>query len=351
MKIAVVIPHGHDFGEQGATSIDLCAVEFASYSKYIDTTTFFVNQVANPLSHNCKFFEKRNLTDLCFKLRDHQPDLIVVHQNLKYAYFLSKNTNAKVLLHRHNYYERKGPLSVWNKSRQFNRLAGLIVVSHSVAEGLRRDFPRVKTSISTTYNGINVSDWAPSSKRRKVIVFAGRAHPTKGATQLLEALTSTLPEFPDWSAELYVSRGHSSPIAMGQILSLARALPDRITVIPDAPFSQVKSALQTAEISVMPTQDPEPFGRSAIEAMAGGAALIASKLGGLSEVLAKDVALPLEDLSASGIAAAIGMLIKDNGLRSSLALAGRRHVIANFSLERTSSELDRLYQYVVSTSA
>lgn len=127
-------------------------------------------------------------------------------------------------------------------------------------------------------------------------------------------------------------------------MQLSERLPDKISIIRDAPLSRVKTALESAAICVMPTQDPEPFGRSAIEAMAGGAALIASNLGGLSEVLADHASVRLHDVSQDRIKNELLKLMQDMEKVNRLSVAGRHHVHKKFHLKQASDNLDFIYK-------
>ena len=79
-------------------------------------------------------------------------------------------------------------------------------------------------------------------------------------------------------------------------------LGSRAEIQTDQPHSVVKRAYESAAIAIVPSIFPEPFGRTAIEAFAGGAALVASRSGGLSEVVG-DAALTLERVTPEAISA------------------------------------------------
>ena len=79
------------------------------------------------------------------------------------------------------------------------------------------------------------------------------------------------------------------------------------------------------------TTGPEPFGRTALEAMASGAALITSGRGGLAEICGP-CAVTVEPSDADGIAAALGQLLDAPDRRAELARAGRKRVEALFDI-------------------
>ena len=81
----------------------------------------------------------------------------------------------------------------------------------------------------------------------------------------------------------------------------------------------------------MLTKGPEPFGRTALEALAGGAALITSGLGGLAEICG-DCAVTVDPNDADLVAAALGGLMDAPERRAGLARAGRERVEALFDI-------------------
>ena len=63
------------------------------------------------------------------------------------------------------------------------------------------------------------------------------------------------------------------------------------TIHAPIPYSQIPSLYQQTDIVVFPSLWPEPFGRIAIEALAAGKLIIASKIGGIEETLKNSSAL------------------------------------------------------------
>jgi len=91
------------------------------------------------------------------------------------------------------------------------------------------------------------------------------------------------------------------------------------------------------------TTGPEPFGRTALEAMASGAALITSGRGGLAEICGP-CAVIVEPSDADGIAAALGRLLDEPDRRSDLAVAGRKRVEALFDIRTIARQMDEFIE-------
>jgi glycosyltransferase involved in cell wall biosynthesis len=87
------------------------------------------------------------------------------------------------------------------------------------------------------------------------------------------------------------------------------------------PHAEMMQAMARAAIVVVPSRWQEPFGLTALEAMASGAALICSDRGGLPDV-AGPAALYADPDAPEALAEAIVRLATDPGLRARLAEAG-----------------------------
>ena len=87
------------------------------------------------------------------------------------------------------------------------------------------------------------------------------------------------------------------------------------------------------------TKTPEPFGRTALEALASGAALITSGLGGLAEVCG-DCAVTVDPHDADGLVAALGGLMDAPDRRADLAREGRKRVEALFDIRTVARQMD-----------
>jgi glycosyltransferase involved in cell wall biosynthesis len=90
--------------------------------------------------------------------------------------------------------------------------------------------------------------------------------------------------------------------------------------------------LRAADLLAMPTVAQEALGRTAVEAMAVGRPVVASRLGGLPfTVIDGATGLLCEPGDADDLARKLEMLLDDPGLRQRLGLAGRRRFEEHYS--------------------
>lgn len=98
------------------------------------------------------------------------------------------------------------------------------------------------------------------------------------------------------------------------------------------------------DIAVVPSVFAEPFGMVVIEAMAAGVPVIASRTGGIPEIIEPGVSgilVPPADDAA--LAASIWQLLENAEARRAMGRAGRRRASRDFSRQRMLSEYQDVY--------
>jgi glycosyltransferase involved in cell wall biosynthesis len=102
--------------------------------------------------------------------------------------------------------------------------------------------------------------------------------------------------------------------------------PPGVIVRENVPHAEVMVAWKHCGFGVVPSLCPEAFGKVAVEAGAMGKAVIASKTGGLADLVQHEstgLLVPPGDVEA--LAAAMSRLLADPGFSSTLGAASRRH--------------------------
>lgn len=97
------------------------------------------------------------------------------------------------------------------------------------------------------------------------------------------------------------------------------------------PWENLPALYQSVDIVVCPSIWPEPFGITALEAMASGLPVVASRIGGFQyTVLDGKTGLHFSPGNAQEMADRLETLIRDAHLRQRLGIAGRERVLAHF---------------------
>ena len=176
-----------------------------------------------------------------------------------------------------------------------------------------------------------------------VVGCVARLSRVKRHDVLLAAFAACRASVPD-AQLLLVGDGDARELLLNQAQSLGIA-GDLILsgTLPNAPLPQ-----QLFDIAAL-TSENEGFPNSLVEASACAVPVVATRVGGVPDVLLEGrtgLGVGVDDVSAT--AAALSMLLADRGLRERLGTAGRQHVVSRFS---ESAAIDRLLSLYARVSA
>lgn len=349
-KLAIVLPRGTSFGPKRATSIDLCVHDFVTHSRYAGSTQIHATRVEQPFPGVDLRFDAGGWGGqmgkafrIARRIRSDCADLTVVHQHLPSAFILSKTLPHPVLLHAHNFHKGMSPsVQRFLKHWRYSSLAGLIFVSEVCRTDFKKKWPDVAVPTFVVHNGLDLSLWHPAPEKRNRILIVARAAPDKGVLEAAQALQGTLPRLPGWTALMILSEVDRYPEYYAQVRDLVKASNGAIEIMTSQPHEFVRKATEESEIALVPSKWDEPFGRTAIEAHAGGAALISSGRGGLREV-SGDACLYIDPDDSGAVAATIIKLATDDPFRRSLADRGRERVSTYYDIRKVCCNLDDIY--------
>ncbi|HEU4338691.1 MAG TPA: N-acetyl-alpha-D-glucosaminyl L-malate synthase BshA [Planctomycetota bacterium] len=137
-------------------------------------------------------------------------------------------------------------------------------------------------------------------------------------------------------------------IGVGPEQRTARALARKLGVLADIEFTgeerQVERLLAESD-ALLSTSEFEGFGLAPLEAMAAGLPVVATKAGGISEVVKDGVTGRLADVGdVEGLAGLLGDLIDNPLLARRQGEAGRKRAAREFGLERVVPLYEAVYQ-------
>ena len=105
--------------------------------------------------------------------------------------------------------------------------------------------------------------------------------------------------------------------------------------------------LHAADVAVVPSLF-EPFGRSVIEGLATGRPVVASRVGGIPEILTGRLAPLLFDSGdAQDLAKRLASLVGWQNATPELGLECRKHIESAFTLRRTVDQLEAAFNTLV----
>ncbi len=176
-----------------------------------------------------------------------------------------------------------------------------------------------------------------------LIGYVGRLTKNKGVDILIQAAARLIIDFPHlhW---IIVGGGPDRQDLECLVASLN--LSSVVSFVGVAPRDAVYSAFKGFDIAVAPSRE-EGFGLTALEAMASGVPLVASRVDALSEVVLDGATgLLFEPENADDLAQSLQKLIKNPALREELSSAGVTHATRTYDKpifqRRVSNMLQRL---------
>jgi mannosyltransferase len=209
-------------------------------------------------------------------------------------------------------------------------------------------------------HGVNTDTYAPPADRaaafaegglpgRHAIGCFGRVRAQKGSDVFVEAMCRLLPRYPDFTA---VMVGAITPEQSGFANDLkkrieAAGLQSRVIITGELAIEEVQRWYQRLTIYAFTSRN-EGFGLTLIEAMAVGAALVASRAGA-AELVVEDgvtgVLTPPGDVDA--LVAALEPLLRDPALAAAMGERGRARVLEKFSLDAETAGIAGVYRTLV----
>jgi len=182
-----------------------------------------------------------------------------------------------------------------------------------------------------------------------VILFAGRLVPEKGIYELLEAAQPLCQQPKNSLRLLYVGSGRERESLEEEIRR--RRLSEWVRVVSRRPYSEMPAWLARADVVVLPSMPREgwreQFGMIAIEALAAGRAVIASRTPGMEEMLG-DSALLVEAGDVDALSRALDSLARSPERRRQLARSGKQRAAAKFDQTKNALDLLEIYRRVLS---
>jgi glycosyltransferase involved in cell wall biosynthesis len=275
-------------------------------------------------------------------VEEFQPDVIHLHGlSRSLVHFISQQNRRRLpavaTLH-DNLLDRDYGTMAGNLFSKIDRIAA--VSAYIRGEVLAFD-PALKARTVTVRNALPGPAIAPSAPPGTPrLLVASRLFPEKAVDLAIEAFFQIAPRFPE--ATLTVASDGPEREKLEKLVR-ASSCSDRVTfpglIAPD----QMHQLISEHAIVLMPSTWQEPFGLIALEAAQMGRPVIASRVGGLPEIVVEGVTgLFHERGDLAGLAQALTRLLDDPVERDRMGRDALKHA-ATFSFERLISHYEQLY--------
>lgn len=219
---------------------------------------------------------------------------------------------------------------------------GVTVVSPVIKERVRELTGGQGPEPIVIPNGVDLSFWSPAGSEvgynEPVVVTVGRMHPVKGHDVLLQAITLVREQIPAVQLRL-IGDGPGRQATEEQIRELG--LEDTVVLLGTQLAEDVRDELRRAAVFVLPSRS-EGMPLSLLEAMAVGCPVVATTVGGVSDLLSgSGIEVAPEDPTA--LAEALVSILRDADLRQRAAAAAMKRA-EGFSWDRSVDAYEALLQ-------
>jgi glycosyltransferase involved in cell wall biosynthesis len=229
----------------------------------------------------------------------------------------------------------------------------VIANSHATADTLAWGRPSDYESrrINVIHDGTDTAKFAPCAERctegRSVVGIVGRISPWKGQDVFLRAAYQVIQKHPTTRFRIIGSAMFGETQYEADLRRICSELELQNAVEFTGFCEDTASAICELDVLVHASTCPEPFGQVIIEGMAAGKPVIASRAGGVMEIVEHGrTGLLVEMGDANGVANAISQLLSDPAAAGKLAKQGRERILEHFTIQRTAREVSDLYLHV-----
>lgn len=298
-------------------------------------------------------FDWRVLAQLKQRFAEHRPDIVETH-SVKSHFLLAMLGNRRpwIAFH-HGYTNENFKMRVYNALDRYSlcRSDRTVTVCEAFVPQLeRRGVDRDRVDI--LHNSIDPA-WGPSPGEIQAlrtsldlapgvfrILAIGRLSKEKGHSTLIRAAAGVKRRRPDLAFEVWLV-GDGPQLASLKELATAEAISSAIHFV--GPVPNAKAFFGVADVMALPSLS-EGSPNVVLEAMAARVPVVATRVGGVPEIVRDhESALLVPASNSEAIAAALVELMDDAELRLQLATRAHDHVLAEFMPARYDARLMAVY--------
>jgi spore coat protein SA len=330
--------------------------------------------VRSPEFHS-PLYHRAYITQIALALRLREYDIVHVHQFPQFASAIKAIAPAsRIVLHMTA--EWLTQLEEATVRSRLESVEGIFACSGFLSDKIRARFPEFRDRCFVVPNGVDVAQLAPTEPAPQAgrtngppkVLFVGRVSPEKAVHVVIQAFERVAAQVPDAHLEIL---GPDAVAPKEFIVGLSddprvRALAPwydgdyytrlqqmvpaplraRIRFLGEVGRSSLRGHYAGAHVLVNPSLS-ETFGMTLIEALVSGVPVVATPVGGMTEIVDHErTGLFAEAGDPASLAEAIVRLLKDPLLRDSIAAAGRRMVLERFTWDRVAQRALDSYRQI-----
>jgi len=298
-------------------------------------------------------------------LKDEKIDILHIHvwnpASGRYAILAANSCKIPIVTTEHDPFKLSFLKNLFKKST-LEKVKTIITVSENNQKILQKLYPEHKKKIKVIYNGIDISWWQSQTLRftdedRKtikknifladtdtlIIISIAELHERKGLKYLIEAIPDIIKKYPETKLVI-IGEGKDRK----NLEHLIGRLGIENHVLLAGKQKEIPKVLKSSDIFVLPSLR-EAFGLVILEAMITGLPVIASKVGGIPEIINNKNGLLVESENPEKLANTLLDLIAHPDRCKKLSAYGQKTVLEKFTAKKMAEEYEREYSSITKT--
>jgi len=301
----------------------------------------------------------KNFTFLNKVIRQEKPAIVHAHiwnpMAGKYAFLAKALNQVPLIITEHDPFKLRFPKNLYKKFT-LNFADAIIAVSEANRLLINELYPKQQHKTVTIHNGIEPLLKPILETRRnvvrkeifhvgpetQVIFSAGTLHERKGYKYLISAYRKILQKFPN-SKLIIAGEGPERENLEKLIENLD--LGKRVMLLGQR--NNIPELLQSANLFVLPSLK-EAFGLAILEAMQAGLPVVASRVGGIPEIVDQNSGILVEPGNKNELIKSVSKLLLHPEAMEKLGKHGAK-LSQKFSAEKTAQETSKLYSNLIAS--
>lgn len=348
-------------------------------AKFLDKTLFtpILACSSNPsLNRWCENFEKENIKviritatnkhnpkhyfELKKIIKNEKIDLIHGHiwnpASCRYAFLAASSTKTPMITTEHDPFKISFIKDLFKKST-LKKVKAIITVSENNKKILQKLYPKYKNKIQVIHNGIDTTWWHSqllriteqdikdvkeelfqAKENTFILITVAELHERKGLKYLIEAMPKIITKYPNVKCVI-IGEGPER----NALTKLIKSLNIENHVILLGKQKEIPKLLKCSNIFVLPSRR-EAFGMVLLEAMVTGLPVVATKVGGIPEIIENgENGLLVEPENPAKLSKAIIDLIPHPNKLEKFSKTGYTTVSEKFTAKKMAEQYEKIY--------